>query len=74
VLLSEERPISSTDKPVEKNEENYFMDFSTPRPLTVEEIPGVINHFRIAAQNAMEAGKFTQLKLKDMKGKHIICS
>lgn len=53
---TEERPISSTDKPVEKNEENYFMDFSTPRPLTVEEIPGVINHFRIAAQNAMEAG------------------
>jgi 12-oxophytodienoic acid reductase len=61
VLPSEDRPISSTDKPIEKSRENYFMDFSTPRPLTVEEIPGVIEHFRIAAQNAMEAGKIASL-------------
>uniref|UniRef100_A0ACD5UVP1 Uncharacterized protein n=1 Tax=Avena sativa TaxID=4498 RepID=A0ACD5UVP1_AVESA len=52
----EEQPISSTDRPIEKNQENYFIDFCTPRPLSVEEIPGVINHFRTAAQNAMEAG------------------
>uniref|UniRef100_A0A0E0DER3 NADH:flavin oxidoreductase/NADH oxidase N-terminal domain-containing protein n=1 Tax=Oryza meridionalis TaxID=40149 RepID=A0A0E0DER3_9ORYZ len=52
----EERPISSTDKPIEKTEENYFLDFSTPRSLTVEEIPDVIKHFTLAAKNALEAG------------------
>ncbi|KAF2934167.1 hypothetical protein DAI22_04g142500 [Oryza sativa Japonica Group] len=52
----EERPISSTDKPIEKTEENYFLGFSTPRSLTVEEIPDVIKHFTLAAKNALEAG------------------
>uniref|UniRef100_A0A0E0KR19 NADH:flavin oxidoreductase/NADH oxidase N-terminal domain-containing protein n=1 Tax=Oryza punctata TaxID=4537 RepID=A0A0E0KR19_ORYPU len=52
----EERPISSTSKPIEKTEENYFLDFSTPRSLTVEEIPDVIKHFTLAAKNALEAG------------------
>uniref|UniRef100_A0A0D3FW96 NADH:flavin oxidoreductase/NADH oxidase N-terminal domain-containing protein n=2 Tax=Oryza TaxID=4527 RepID=A0A0D3FW96_9ORYZ len=49
----EQEPISSTDKPVEKNED---MDFPVPRRLAVEEIPDVINHFRIAARNAIDAG------------------
>ncbi|KAF8714827.1 hypothetical protein HU200_027359 [Digitaria exilis] len=48
-------PISSTAKPVEKNEGN-LMDFSNPRCLPVEEIPDVVNHFRVAARNAMDAG------------------
>lgn len=37
------------------------MDFSIPRSLTEEEIPAVINQFRIAARNALEAGKFGSL-------------
>jgi len=55
-LLPEKEPISSTDKPVEKNEDDH-MDFPIPRRLTVEEIPNVINHFRVAARNAVDAGK-----------------
>ncbi|KAF0890241.1 hypothetical protein E2562_002659 [Oryza meyeriana var. granulata] len=51
----EQEPISSTDKPVEKNEHTY-MDFPVPRRLAVEEIPDVINHFRMAAGNAIDAG------------------
>nr|CAB3484613.1 unnamed protein product [Digitaria exilis] len=51
----EKEPISSTAKPVEKNEGNP-MDFSNPRCLPVEEIPDVVNHFRVAARNAMDAG------------------
>ena len=52
-------PISSTEKPlilqlradgVELNE------YSTPRRLTAEEIPDIVNEFRIAAVNAIEAG------------------
>lgn len=63
-MLLEERPISSTDKPIEKTEENYFLGFSTPRSLTVEEIPDVIKHFTLAAKNALEAGMFTSFKFK----------
>ncbi|TVU14265.1 hypothetical protein EJB05_37724 [Eragrostis curvula] len=51
----EEEPVSSTDKPVAKSED-YYMDFSIPRRLTVEEIPDVVNQFRIAARNAIDAG------------------
>ncbi|KAL6652679.1 hypothetical protein ACP70R_011604 [Stipagrostis hirtigluma subsp. patula] len=51
-----ERPVSSTDKPVEKSAENYFLNFSTPRRLTLDEIPGVVDRFRIAARNAIDAG------------------
>uniref|UniRef100_A0A0E0KR24 NADH:flavin oxidoreductase/NADH oxidase N-terminal domain-containing protein n=1 Tax=Oryza punctata TaxID=4537 RepID=A0A0E0KR24_ORYPU len=53
--VPEQEPISSTDKPVEKNEASY-MDFPVPRRLAVEEIPDIINHFRIAARNAIDAG------------------
>lgn len=52
----QQQPISSTDKPIERNPENYCMDFSTPRSLTEEEIPALIDQFRIAARNALEAG------------------
>jgi len=41
---------------VEKNEDDH-MDFPIPRRLTIEEIPNVINHFRVAARNAVDAGK-----------------
>ena len=30
--------------------------FVTPRPLATEEIPGIIEQYRVAAQNALEAG------------------
>jgi 12-oxophytodienoic acid reductase len=43
---------------VEKNED---MDFPVPRRLAVEEIPDVINHFRIAARNAIDAGKMISI-------------
>uniref|UniRef100_J3LY79 NADH:flavin oxidoreductase/NADH oxidase N-terminal domain-containing protein n=1 Tax=Oryza brachyantha TaxID=4533 RepID=J3LY79_ORYBR len=52
----EERPISSTYNPIEKTAENYFLDFSNPRSLPVEEIPDVIKHFTLAAKNALDAG------------------
>ncbi|XP_059651134.1 12-oxophytodienoate reductase 1-like isoform X2 [Cornus florida] len=40
--------ISCTDKPVAQ--------FSPPRRLTTDEIPQVVNDFKLAARNAMEAG------------------
>ena len=55
-LLPEKEPISGTDKPVKKNGDDH-MDFPIPRRLTIEEIPNVINHFRIAARNSVDAGK-----------------
>jgi N-ethylmaleimide reductase len=33
-----------------------LQDFVTPRALTTEEIPGIVEDFRIAAQNALAAG------------------
>nr|GEV45569.1 putative 12-oxophytodienoate reductase 11 [Tanacetum cinerariifolium] len=54
-------PISSTDKPIGKQqliggsgEEDAL--YSPPHRLTIDEIPGVINDFRLAAKNAIEAG------------------
>jgi N-ethylmaleimide reductase len=35
---------------------NAFTDTSMPRPLTLEEIPGIVDDFRRAAANAIEAG------------------
>ncbi|KAL1831444.1 hypothetical protein ACET3Z_001095 [Daucus carota] len=43
-------PISCTDKGIDEAE------FSTPRRLSTEEIPQIVNDFRLAARNAMEAG------------------
>lgn len=52
-------PISSTDKLLTSQ---YFAngidldEFTPPRRLKTDEVPQVINDFRIAARNAMEAG------------------
>jgi protein involved in sex pheromone biosynthesis len=49
---------------VEKTEDECMV-FSIPRRLTVEEIPDVINHFRIAARNAIDAGNFIFKKQRE---------
>ena len=54
-------PISSTDKPLTpKFRANGIdvADFTPPRRLRIEEIPQIVNDFRLAARNAIEAGKF----------------
>ncbi|KAL8485831.1 hypothetical protein ACS0TY_027938 [Phlomoides rotata] len=53
-------PISSTDKEITSLIRSYDLDtaqFSPPRRLRIEEIPEIVNDFRIAARNAIEAGK-----------------
>ncbi|CAL0305898.1 unnamed protein product [Lupinus luteus] len=47
-------PISSTDKGIKKGV--GVMDYSVPRRLRVDEIPMIVNDFRMAAKNAIEAG------------------
>lgn len=47
-------PVSSTDKPV--NSVNVAK-FTPPRRLETDEIPLIIKDFRVAARNAIEAGK-----------------
>nr|XP_017238469.1 PREDICTED: 12-oxophytodienoate reductase 1-like isoform X3 [Daucus carota subsp. sativus] len=47
-------PVSSTDKPLSPSSDGSH--FSPPRRLSTEEIPQIINDFRLAAKNAMEAG------------------
>jgi 12-oxophytodienoic acid reductase len=44
-------------------------NFSTPRPVDTHEIPLVVNDFKIAARNAVEAGKcmFTTLSILSVK-------
>uniref|UniRef100_A0A2P2MHI2 Uncharacterized protein MANES_18G120400 n=2 Tax=Rhizophora mucronata TaxID=61149 RepID=A0A2P2MHI2_RHIMU len=52
-------PISSTDKPLTPQIQSDGIDvarFSPPRRLKTEEIPQIVNDFRIAARNAIEAG------------------
>ncbi|XP_056699396.1 putative 12-oxophytodienoate reductase 11 isoform X2 [Spinacia oleracea] len=52
-------PISCTDKPLTPQMRANGIDiaqFSIPRRLTTEEIPSVVNDFRLAARNAIEAG------------------
>ncbi|XP_031479556.1 putative 12-oxophytodienoate reductase 11 isoform X2 [Nymphaea colorata] len=48
-------PISSTDKPPRSNQLDAS-EFSPPRRLKAEEIPEIVDHFRLAARNAIEAG------------------
>ncbi|KAL2326218.1 hypothetical protein Fmac_025276 [Flemingia macrophylla] len=43
-------PISSTNKPLSG-------DSMEPRSLRTDEIPNIVNDFRIAARNVVEAGK-----------------
>lgn len=52
-------PISSTDKPITPQLRANGIDlseFSPPRRLRVDEIPQIVNDFRVAARNAIEAG------------------
>ncbi|KAK6156312.1 hypothetical protein DH2020_010560 [Rehmannia glutinosa] len=52
-------PISCTDKPIQTDKDiggSNGAIFSTPHRLTVEEISQVIDDFRVAAKNAIEAG------------------
>ncbi|XP_074588137.1 putative 12-oxophytodienoate reductase 11 [Curcuma longa] len=52
-------PISCTNKPISPQlPANSFgeVNFSVPRRLETEEIPLVVNDFRLAARNAIEAG------------------
>jgi hypothetical protein len=55
-------PISSTDKPLTIKGVDGGQ-FSPPRRLRTDEIPQIVNDFRIAARNAIEAGKFLFHKL-----------
>ncbi|XP_048227344.1 12-oxophytodienoate reductase 2 [Ricinus communis] len=52
-------PISCTDKPLTPQIRGNGIDlaqFTPPRRLRTDEIPQIVNDFRIAARNAMEAG------------------
>lgn len=61
-----EAPVSSTEKPLMcKN--MYGGQFKPPRQLRTDEIPAIVNDFRIAARNAMEAGKQSLLSSLDVR-------
>ncbi|KAK4402012.1 putative 12-oxophytodienoate reductase 11 [Sesamum angolense] len=47
-------PVSSTDKGVTPSLEG--VEWSPPRRLRKDEVPGIVNDFRLAARNAIEAG------------------
>ncbi|KAJ3683193.1 hypothetical protein LUZ60_013420 [Juncus effusus] len=51
-------PISSTDKQIQPQlqHDGTVEEYSQPRRLSVEEIPLIVNDFRLAARNAIEAG------------------
>ncbi|NP_001312395.1 12-oxophytodienoate reductase 1-like [Nicotiana tabacum] len=52
-------PISCTDKPLTPQIRANGVDvaqFTPPRRLTIDEIPQIVNDFRLAAKNAIEAG------------------
>ena len=59
-------PISSTDRPLTPQIRANGFDvedftpprFTPPRQLRIEEIPQIVNDFRLAARNAIEASKF----------------
>uniref|UniRef100_A0A803MS57 NADH:flavin oxidoreductase/NADH oxidase N-terminal domain-containing protein n=1 Tax=Chenopodium quinoa TaxID=63459 RepID=A0A803MS57_CHEQI len=50
---NKQSPISCTNKPLTPKVQGQF---STPRKLTTKEVPSVVNDFKLAAQNAIEAG------------------
>jgi len=55
-------PISCTDKPVSPQVRANGIDvvqFAMPRRLRTDEIPSIVNDFRLAARNALEAGKLS---------------
>ncbi|KAG6406378.1 hypothetical protein SASPL_133978 [Salvia splendens] len=47
-------PLSSTNKGLTPG--LYGVDWSPPRQITIDEIRGIVNDFRLAARNAIEAG------------------
>ncbi|PKA51718.1 12-oxophytodienoate reductase 1 [Apostasia shenzhenica] len=52
-------PISSTDKevsPRRRQHDGSVVTYSQPRRLRIDEIPQIINDFRLAAKNAIQAG------------------
>ncbi|KAA0031463.1 putative 12-oxophytodienoate reductase 11 [Cucumis melo var. makuwa] len=52
-------PISSSDKPLASQVRANGIDiaqFTPPRRLRTDEIPQIVDHFRLAARNAIEAG------------------
>ncbi|KAJ0086458.1 hypothetical protein Patl1_07590 [Pistacia atlantica] len=52
-------PISSSDKPLTPQIRSNGIDvaqFTPPRRLSTDEIPQIVNDFRLAARNAIEAG------------------
>ncbi|KAI8389466.1 hypothetical protein BD560DRAFT_419690 [Blakeslea trispora] len=52
---NQEQVVSASDIPIKgKNEQGY--DYEVPRPLEVDEIKSIVQDFRQAALNAMEAG------------------
>ncbi|KAK8938888.1 putative 12-oxophytodienoate reductase 4 [Platanthera zijinensis] len=53
-----QKPISSTDRllPPHKRLDGTVQKYSPPRRLGTEEIPLIVNDFRLAARNAIEAG------------------
>ncbi|XP_050211229.1 putative 12-oxophytodienoate reductase 11 [Mercurialis annua] len=59
LMLNGQPPISSTDKAIGAKvfiDGTTPADFPAPRRLREEEIPQIVNDFRIAARNAIEAG------------------
>lgn len=58
-------PISPTDKGITPG--LYGVEWSPPRRLTKEEIPGVVDQYRLAARNAIEAG-FDGIELHGANG------
>jgi 12-oxophytodienoic acid reductase len=53
-------PLSSTEKGVgpQTRFDGHIEEFSPPRRLAVEEIPGIVDDFRKAARNAIDAGNY----------------
>ncbi|KAJ4790724.1 12-oxophytodienoate reductase-like protein [Rhynchospora pubera] len=51
-------PISCTDKPMtpKQHASGEMPEYSPPRRLETDEIPKIVNDFRLAARNAIEAG------------------
>lgn len=51
-------PISSTDRGIQPvvQHDDAVAEYSPPRRLRTDEIPGIVNDFRLAARNAIEAG------------------
>lgn len=55
-------PISCTDKQLAPQILTNGIDvvhFTPPRRLRTDEIPGIVNDFRLAARNVMEAGRLS---------------